>query len=274
MAERTEATPLPGYRNYLVYCDESGQQGKVYYGFGSLWMPWERRGDFTGLVGVLRDKHRYRHEIKWNKIDDKNAEFYRELIEEMFRRNWLMFHCLIGRKGYINKSLHQGGYDEALRKHFAMLIRKKIAFFSAGDRRKAYHIVVDRLPFSYQKADEAAHVIVNHTLKRDMGFNPVHTMVTKDSKDAVGIQVADVLLGAVVTAWNKDSSGPAKQGMRDYVAEHLGWRHLRADTRHWEWKFNIWYFHAGGESEPRGARSWALNLKYPVPPYNPKRRFT
>ena len=117
--------PIPGYRNFLVYCDESGHAGKKYYGFGSLWMPWERRGDFTGLVATLRDKYRYRHEIKWNKIDSRNEPFYRSLVEEFFVRNWLMFHCLVGRKGYLNLALHKGGYQEALQKQFSLLLRKK-----------------------------------------------------------------------------------------------------------------------------------------------------
>ena len=30
---------VPGYRNYLVYSDESGIHGANYYGFGTLWMP-------------------------------------------------------------------------------------------------------------------------------------------------------------------------------------------------------------------------------------------
>jgi len=48
-----EAPPVPGHRNYLVYCDESGIDGQVYYGFGSLWLPWERRGDLVGFVNEL-----------------------------------------------------------------------------------------------------------------------------------------------------------------------------------------------------------------------------
>lgn len=267
-----EPQALPGYKNYLVYCDESGQSGKKYYGFGSLWMPWERRGDFTGLVGKLREKHGYSREIKWSKVDSRNLAFYRDLVESFFQRKWLMFHCLVGRKGYIDRAFHPGGYDEALRKHFAMLIRNKIRFFSEGDPQKAYHIVVDKLPSSYEKADEAAHVIVNHTLQKDMGFTPIHNLVTRDSKTTAGIQVADVLLGAVVTEWNEEQAGDAKIALRDWVAEHLGWRHLRADTRHWEWKFNIWYFHADGPEREREARTWTPNLKYPMPPYRARKR--
>jgi hypothetical protein len=66
--ERDDEGIVPGYRNYLVYSDESGIHGATYYGFGTLWMPHERRGDFAGLVADLRAQHRYDYEIKWNKV--------------------------------------------------------------------------------------------------------------------------------------------------------------------------------------------------------------
>jgi hypothetical protein len=123
------------------------------------------------------------------------------------------------------------------------------------------------MPYSYAKADEATHAIVNNELRRALGFTPIHNLVSRDSKDAVGIQVADALLGAVVSGWNDEKSGPNKVAVRDCVAEHLGWPNLRADTTFWEWKFNIWFFYARGETKPREATTCALKLKYPVPPY-------
>ena len=134
MARSNNVTePIPGYRNYLVYCDESGQSGKRYYGFGSLWMPWERRGDFRRLFDAILHEHHYTHEVKWNRVNTSTEALSRALIEEFFRRNWLMFHCIIGRKGYLRKNLHRGGYDEALRKQFTLMIRKKIEFFAQGE---------------------------------------------------------------------------------------------------------------------------------------------
>jgi hypothetical protein len=271
---RDDPEPIPGYRNYLVYCDECGQSGKVYYGFGSVWLPWERRGTLTGLVGELRKEHNYTHEIKWNKVNRSNQRFYKDLIDRFFEKNWLMFHCLIGRKGYVDKAFHPGGFQEAFQKHFALLIRNKIAFFSQGDRRKAYHIIVDSLPVSYAKADEAAHVIVNHELKKLLGFTPIHSLVTRDSKEAVGIQLADLFLGAIMSDWNNEPINDPKAFVKDCVAENIGWRHLRADTERHEWKFNIWYFYDPSSDQPREARTWALNLKVPVPPYQPKDRRT
>ncbi len=262
---------VPGYKNYLVYSDESGQSGKVHYGFGSLWMPWERRGDFSALVTELRNKHSYRHELKWNKVARATVPLCRDLVEEFFKRPWLMFHCLVVRKGYVDKSYHED-YDEAMRKHFAMLIRSKIAYFSSSKQKKMYHVNVDPLPSRYKKADEAAHIIINNTLKKELGLAPVHRLTTRDSKETPGIQVADLLLGGVMADWNGEELGEHKFQIKDWIAEHLGWRDLHADTRHWEWKFNIWSFHDPTQDAPRETRSWHLNLKYPVPAFRGRNR--
>lgn len=84
-----EDSPVPGHRNYLVYCDESGIDGQVYYGFGSLWLPWERRGDLTGLIKRLRDAYGCHDEIKWTKVTRRTLPFYKELVTEFFTRTWV-----------------------------------------------------------------------------------------------------------------------------------------------------------------------------------------
>jgi hypothetical protein len=67
MEEGGEDDPLPGVERWLISCDESGTGGDRFYGFGTLWMNWQRRGDFARLVRELRDQHGYPYEFKWNK---------------------------------------------------------------------------------------------------------------------------------------------------------------------------------------------------------------
>lgn len=267
--DEDQSSPVPGHRNYLVYCDESGIDGQVYYGFGSLWLPWERRGDLTGLIGRLRERHRYEDEIKWTAVNRRSASFYRELVREFFARRWLMFHCIVIRKGAVDLSRHKD-FDEARRKHFAMLLKAKVKFFSAGAKDKSYHARVDPLPSRYEKADEAAFKIVGATLKKELGLTPLKTLITVDSKSSPGVQVADLLLGAVMSAWQKTVTSDHKKSVRAEVAAHLGWEDLHADTRHWEWKFNVWHFHDPTRGA-REARTRDLNLKVPMPPFRRRR---
>lgn len=255
---------MPGHRNYLVYTDESGTHGAKYFGFGSLWIPWERRGNFVGTISELRDRHRYRDEIKWTNITSRSQSFYTDLVEEFFKRRWLMFHCIVVRKGYIDMSHHKDR-DEAMQKFFAMLIKAKVKFFAHGATDKAYHVRVDALPSRYGKADEVAHKIVAAQLKRELGNVPLKSLLTRDSKTTPGIQVGDLLLGATLSALQEKATSDAKLRVRATIAEHLGWTDLAADTSLTEWKFNIWRFHDPTERLSREAKTRPVKLKVPMP---------
>jgi hypothetical protein len=255
---------VPGYRNYLVYSDESGIHGATYYGFGTLWMPYERRGDFAALVADLRRQHRYTYEIKWNKVKRDSVPFYRSLLEEFFQRNWLMFHCLIVRKSYVDMTKH-ADLDEARRKHFAMLVKAKVKYFCDGAKDKAYHFRIDPFPSRYPKADEVAFKIAGAQLKKDLAISPLKTLFTRDSKSTTGIQIADFLLGAAMADWQQDATADAKAKVRSALAEHLGWPNLRADTHLSEWKFNIWHFFDPTLGLAREAKTRDVKLKFPLP---------
>ena len=52
-----QARSADEHRHYLVYCDESGVHGTRLTGFGTLWMTYERRGDFQKLLQDLHLKY-------------------------------------------------------------------------------------------------------------------------------------------------------------------------------------------------------------------------
>jgi hypothetical protein len=263
---RDDDVDTPGYKNYLIFTDESGTNGATHYGFGSLWLPSERRGDLQRIVQELRVKHHMgADEIKWNKINKDNKAFYLDLVRLFFTHQWLMFHALVVRKGYVNKSYHDGDYDLARRKHFAMLLRKKVAMFAAHSADKAYHVRVDPLPSRYKKADEAAYRICNSMLKNEIGIAAIKTLFTRSSKTTLGIQVADLLIGAVISDMCHQETGIHKQEIKELVASHLGWSDLAADTKPQEWKFNIWYFHDPSEKKRREISTRVVRLTLPMP---------
>lgn len=261
-----ESVYLPGYRNYLVYCDDSGLHGSTHYAFGSLWMPWERRGDFYDLVRDLRHRHGMQEEFKWRKVNRRFETFYLELVETFFKRPWLMFHALIVERAYVDREFHDGDYDLARRKHFALLLGSKIRDLCSarGGRSKRYHVRVDVLPSRYAKADEAAAVIVNRALSKEVGHPAVATLFTRDSKATPGIALADVLLGAVMDDWCGDSESAPKLAVKSAVARHLGWPDLSADTMRSEWKFNIWAFFDPTSDRERPATTRPVTLLHPM----------
>lgn len=252
---------------WLVSCDESGTGGARYYGFGSLWMKYQRRGDFVRDMRAIWNEHGYEGECKWTKTNSKKYHaFYRDVIDYFFSREWLAFHCLVINKAIVKKELHGGSYDLAMRKHYTKLITNKIkACVSAHPKRNhEFRIWVDVLPSSYDRANEVMEIIANRELQLSFGrIGLVESVIEKDSKDAVQIQLCDLLLGAVMESWQQKALSDGKLDIQKFIAGYLGWPDLRSDTKPTERKFNVWFFH----DKSRGGRevnTRPVVLKYPL----------
>ncbi len=260
-----EENPPKGVIRWLVSCDESGTHGGRFYGFGMLWMPWRRRGDFAELFNRLRAEHSYSNEAKWTSVSARWTDFYEDLVEEFFKTRWLAFHCCLVERAAVRKELHGGDYDLARRKHFAMLLTNKFrrCLHAHPEREHTFRVLVDPLASRYAKADEAAEVICNNALAKVFGRRPVDRVLTRDSKATPSIQLCDVLLGAVIAAWQGDVAAEPKLDAQTWIAHHLGWDDLRADTHPSESKFNIWMFHDPAR-DTRRAVTRPVSLVYPI----------
>jgi Protein of unknown function (DUF3800) len=262
---------VPGYRDYLIFGDESGTGGATHYGFGTLWLPAQRRGDLYGVVQRLCDKHGYDGEVKWNKVSRGNEPFYRDLMIEFFKRPWMMFHALIVRKAYVERSFHDGDWDLARRKHQTMLLSNKIAHFSEGFTDKRYHVRLDHIASRYGKADEVIHKVSNYELENKFGIKPITSLRAVDSKESLGIQVCDFLLGAAMAEWQGDIKADHKKRMTALLAHHLDWPDMSTDTYPTETKFNLWSFYDPAAKLPRDRKTRAVKLAYPMPAYRRRR---
>jgi len=260
--------PDPGVRRWLISCDESGMHGSPHYGFGSLWMRWQRRGDFLRDFTELASKHAFNQECKWSRASSiRFLPFYKELVSYFFQRRWLVFHCLIVRKEAVAKSVFHTSWDEARRKHYTLLLcdKMKRALKRFPTRQHEFRIYVDKIPSSYPKADEAMEIISQNILNQQFrAAAPVSSVRTRDSQTTPSIQLCDLLLGAVMETWHKRALNPTKVAIRKEIARHLGWEELDSDTHRAERKFNIWYFH-DPTREVRRVLTRDVRLLYPFP---------
>jgi hypothetical protein len=255
-----EPPDVPGYQNYRLYADESGFHNAPFYGYGALVIAHERRGDLTAMFDGLRDKHGFDQELKWSRVNSRNLPFAIDVIHQAFARPWMLFHCLVVEQNYVDMTFHED-WQIARRKHWTLFLRKKVEYFNYGASNKAYHIIVDTPPFSYKKAGEATHTIINHTLKRDIGSSLVRTLTSCDSRKMIGIQIADLFLGAVLAARQGEVTAPAKLRVMAVIADYIGWNDLNADTLPGELKFNIWNFQ--NPRQPRRELTRPLKLLIP-----------
>lgn len=259
--------PPPGVLWWLISCDDSGLHGSRYVAYGTLWMNWQRRGEFQKLVRELRQRHGYTSEIKWTKVTRLTQPFYLDLVETFFRTSWLQFHCYLLEKSIVDKALHDNNWDKARQKHLTKFLVNKMkqCLKRHQHRTQKFRVWVDPIASSYDKADEVVHIVAQHTLtKAGAPKDCIDCVVEHDSKETPSIQLADLLLGAVAAAHEGDANAAHKRAVQQRIADHLGWDDLNADTFPTERKFNVWTFH----DPSRGARrdkTRAVTLRYPLP---------
>lgn len=239
-------------RHFLIYCDESGVHGARLTGFGSLWITNERRGDVQQIWQGLHEQHFAPSEVKWEKVKKQTEPFFLALVDEFFKRNWLMFHCLLISKSEVNLELHDNDWDLARRKHFTLMLANKIKRFAAPGKK--YLIRVDPIHSSYAKADEAAEVILKNIVEQVpslQGQNVIDSVRTVDSRSSPGVQLSDLLLGAVMAARHGKIESTSKLAVIQRISKHLGWPDLATDTMPAAKKFNIWRFWDPTSGKPR-----------------------
>ena len=258
-----------GVRSWLIACDESGIHDSTHYGFGSLWLKWQRRGDFINDFREMKKLHGMTRECKWTYARSmKYLDFYKELIDYFFYRQWVVFHCLVVRKNSVALAdYHDNNWDLARRKHFTELLTNKMkrAIQKFPDREHEFRVYVDEIASKYKKADEVVEVISNHVLNKTFRTkSPVKAVITRDSANTPAIQLCDLLLGAVMESWQQRNTNRTRKAVRSCIADYLGWPRLDSDTYIHERKFNIWYF-TDTTREPRSVKTRSVKLKYPYP---------
>jgi hypothetical protein len=214
-------------------------------------MTYERRGDFSGKWRQLSEEHFPPSEVKWQKVKKKTLPFFEALVDWFFETNWLMFHCLVVARADVDMTHHRD-IDQQRMKHFTMLLANKVHRFSSPG--KVYRIRVDPLASRYKKADETAEKVLRNTLEKRAGLQGTHTihdLLTVDSRDTPGVQLSDLLLGAVLAARQGEVTAGPKLQLIARIADHLGWPDLESDTYPRVQKFNIWRFWDPTSGTPR-----------------------
>lgn len=280
------ARRAPGRVERALFCDESGIAGnQKHYGFGALIMGYQRRGDFARAMAQIRAQHRFSDdELKWNKISRGNRDLYLALVDYFFRTPWLFFHCMLVERAWVQaRAYHHGSFELARSKHFTQFLTNKVGLMQRVHRGRDLWIRVyaDKIPSSYSRAAETIHIIGNRAIKkldplatfaRDAP-GPIDSVIECDSKAYNGIQLSDLLLGAVLDTWNEGSSSEHKAAVKARIASYLGWPDLKADTHPSERKFNVWWltdrFHRG---EERPVKSRSVRLVHHLPPIKRYRR--
>jgi len=230
--------------DYLVFADESGTSAESpCYSIGALVVPSELHEPFVRKFDQLRTRHGVTHEVKWNRIGSSYGviNFVLDWLM-LINRTRLTFGIIVVRKAaYHNWSCGGADREEAFYKTYTMLM-------SDLGRRHAgtFEVYIDQRPDRYAKRDEVMQKIANYRLAAIGRPSKVTRVRKSDSRLIPGIQLADVLTGAINASHREwlDSSFRLRRGKRvliDSLASALGWDALYYDTMP-NPRFNIWHF--------------------------------
>lgn len=226
--------PSGGHRRLLVYGVESGIVGQhgLFTGYGSLWMPWERRGDFMRILREVRLAHAYSGPIDLSHLKTDAEAFALALIDEVFQRRWLSYRCLIA-KGHVD--------TESDPRAFTRLIAQRLLTLPGGlaDRELRLRVTKNARtagPNGDRTIDQLERLLVDR-----VPAPPTFDRSLRAARSAEPLEVVELLTSLVVSDWERRPTTVYRKKLSLRAAENLGWSDLAADTQPSEWKFNIWY---------------------------------
>jgi len=229
----------------VAFADESGTDGKApCYAIGVISCD---AGCLKGFEEFFRDKllsHGVLGEGKWKKVKNSHGliNFALDALDAILGSKSGSFDTIV-----VNTALYRNWNsplmtrEEAFYKTYTLLLRH-----IASRANLPSEIFIDDRSDSYPKRHEVMENIGNHMLAQLASAGRLTGVHKVDSRQHVGIQVADLLTGAVNAAHARRINPrlPLHSGKRvalDRLAQMLGWDDLCYDTMPSD-KFNIWHF--------------------------------
>lgn len=239
--------------DYLVFGDESGTTGSdSCYSIGLLCVPMDKIEEFDKYVEELKTKRGIVGELKWKKIKNSSgqANICLDLLS-MILRSSCCFHSIIVEKAKYNN--WRVNRETAFYKTYTLLLKN-----TAKHLNSPLKVLIDQKCDKYKKNDEVIGIVANNMLSKIGSDKTISDVKMHDSKIHTGIQVVDILTGAVNSGYMKFlkddlTFSRAKEATFVKMAEMLGWDKLHHDTFPNK-DFNIWHFPGENRNIPETKR--------------------
>lgn len=228
----------------VAFADESGtDERSSCYAIGVVSVAVADRQQFELRVDEIKAKHGVAEEAKWTKIRRSHGaiNFILDALALIFRMETATFDVIVVKKQlYRNWNIVGGERETAFYQTYTFLLKHL-----AKRSKDTADVLIDSRSDRYSKRHEVVQTVGNRMLHRLASRGRLERVCKADSRGEPGIQVADVLTGAINTAHQLGVSpivvNPAKLLAISRISYLLGWDGLHYDT--WpDPKFNIWHF--------------------------------
>jgi hypothetical protein len=237
----------------IAFADESGITPHLKcYSIGIVTVLQQDRAQFDADIEKLKTTHGVVGEAKWKKISTGHGpiNFILDGLALILDSPSATFDVIVVRKDLFNNWTILGE-ETAFYQTYTLLLRH-----ITNRCEDTLEVWIDEKSDQYAKHDEVVLAIGNRMLAKLAAKGTLDTVNKASSHELLGIQLADVLTGAINTAHILAiQDTPVHKGKRLAIArlaEQIGWNHLAYDT-YPNAKFNVWHFpaeHRGPSRDP------------------------
>jgi hypothetical protein len=179
------SVPL-GYPTSQIYMDESGSRASGAEFFVLSAVKVRRNGTFARSVKDIRDQHNFAGEFKFAKITSGTLDVYYALVDEIEKSDIHFAACVV------DGSIHNPFGQRAAWRVHTDLASQLLA--GCINKRELVSVLMDGI--STPKGVAIDDVIMNRVNKK-FGSISIVTAACLDSRMCDGLQVADLIAGAV-----------------------------------------------------------------------------
>jgi hypothetical protein len=231
----------------IAFADESGLDGKTHcYAIGVVSLDDSRLDGFERMFFDLKARHSVTSELKWQKVGNSHGLINLALdwLYRILKSTTASFDAMV-----VNTSLYRNWCERGANRDNAFYTTYTLLLGHIAKRNPVTKVLIDDRSTRYPKHHEVVKTVANHMLSRlsDQGRLSRLSDVSKViSRDVPGVQVADLLTGAIAAAHrlHLDPTMQINAGKRlaiSRLAAVLGWDDLCYDTLPND-RFNVWQF--------------------------------
>lgn len=167
----------------------------------------------------LRHSKKFYEEIKWTKISKRRLPIYQKAISLFLANTGMYFSCIVLRKDDMDFQTHFGGNLWKAYESFCITLLK-----GNISRNEILSVLADECPVPANVEFERN---VRRRINNDFGRLAVQGVCRLDSKGVPLLQIADLLVGAIVYEFKLDagllkSPNPMKVALLEKLRKDLG----------------------------------------------------
>lgn len=208
-------------QTFNIYCDESchlENDGQPVMVLGALACPEDQARPLSLQIRELKRKHKLADdfEIKWAKVSPAQLDFYLELVELFFAAENLSFRGLVvPNKEVLRHAEFQQTHDNWYYKMYYLLLRP------IPKPPSQYRIYLDiKDTQGARKVRELESYLQNGV--RDFSGDMVAGIQQAHSRELAGMQLADLLIGALSYLHRHLNTSPAKLALIERIKQRSG----------------------------------------------------